>query len=524
MAISSAKPANMEKFVAQATPASAAMASQVAALKNQISSYVAMPSDYRFTNGDALGGQAATYISQNQADERFVTTVRQAFVDADATTLSNSQIAGALGKAGVSAAPRQAITINQPSFQGKPLDSGFSDDPVCTATGHFLEIETDLVLPGPLRVLACTRTYSSRFLASTSLGRGWYGWADASLTSSDAGVDYTGPDGQIATFGADGDAIAQHPEVEAVIERRPGGLRMRWRWASRFGAMTWDFAPDGRLEAIVDPFGGTTTCSHDDDGRLVAMTHQGGRQVVVVWDGTRVAGLRSSDGRTVTYRYVGDDLVGVERPGGAQTYAVDDAGHIVEVVDADGVRLIANTYDDEGRVLAQTSPFGRTTRYAYLAPRTVVVGDDEGGPSTLFRHDVAGRLVELRSANGTVSTRSFDTAGNAVQVVDFDGGSTDRAFDINGNCVYERQADGSKRQWRYDDTGRVVSHTGPMDAETHYSYQGGATWPSAVDEPLGQRTTYESSDGLPTRMTDADGVTVEIERDDDGVVVALTNA
>ncbi|MDQ6782886.1 MAG: hypothetical protein M3063_05470, partial [Actinomycetota bacterium] len=42
--------------------------------------------------------------------------------------------------------------------------------------------------------------------------------------------------------------------------------------------------------------------------------------------------------------------------------------------------------------------------------------------------------------------------------------------------------------------------------------------------PLGQRTTYESSDGLPTRMTDADGVTVEIERDDDGVVVALTNA
>lgn len=363
-----------------------------------------------------------------------------------------------------------------------------------------------------------------RFLASTSFGRGWYGWADASLTESEAGVDYTGPDGQIATFLAEGGDIAPNPGVEARVDRRPGGLRMRWRWASRFPGMTWEFASDGRLESIADPFGGTTTCAHDEEGRLATLTHQGGRQVALLWEGERVVGLRSSDGRTVTYTYEGDDLVGVERPAGAQTYSVDGAGHILEIVDADGVRLIANAYDDDGRVLAQTTPFGRTTRYAYLAPRTVVVGDDEGGPSTLFRHDVAGRLVELHSANGTVSTRSFDTAGNAVQVVDFDGGTTDRAFDIYGNCVYERLADGSEQQWRYDDAGRVVSHTGPTGAETRYTYEGNAAWPSVIDEPLGQRTTYESVDGLPTQMTDADGVTVEMERDADGMIIALTNA
>lgn len=85
--------------------------------------------------------------------------------------------------------------------------------------------------------------------------------------------------------------------------------------------------------------------------------------------------------------------LGGSRPGRLIAGADRGAGHILEVVDADGVRLIANTYDDDGRVLAQTSPFGRTTRYAYLAPRTVVVGDDGGGPSTLFRHDEAGRLV-----------------------------------------------------------------------------------------------------------------------------------
>ena len=522
MGMRSAKPANMEQFISQETPATETMAARVTAAQHQIDEYCALPSDWHLVNGPAIAASAIGYINNNRIDNEFVTKVRQLFVNADGLPLSDAAIALGLQQAGLPTAARQPVTVDQPIAQGRPLDSGMSDDPVCTATGHFLEIESDLVMPDSLRVLRGRRTYSSRFLAPTSLGRGWYGWADAHLVAEDNGADYQGPDGQQATFVVDQAGVLANRGVEASVERRCGGLRMRWRWGSRFPGMMWDFGVDGRLEVIRDPFGGTTTCDHDDGGRLVAMVHQGGRRVDLVWEEDRVIALVSSDGRRVEYRYQADDLVAVERPSGGQRYQVDDAGHITEILDADGVRLMTNTYDDEGRVLSQRSPFGRVTRYCYLAPHTVVVVDDDG-PSTLFRHDESGRLVDLHTANGTRSTRAFDEYGNAVAVVDFDGGRTDRAFDLAGNCVAEWRADGSEQRWSYDDRGRVIGHVGATGGKSRYHYRDDQTWPSVVEEPGGRTTTYESRDGLPTRVIDADGVGVTIERDPDGQVTALIN-
>ncbi len=520
MGTSSARPANLERFIATETPATGAVASKISGAQQQLEAYCALPSDYHLVNGAAILDEGRRYVADNSNDDEIVTTVHRLFVAADRLHLSDAAVALGLQRAGVSTAPRQAITVDQPLAQGRPLDSGMSDDPVCTATGHFLEIETDLVMPAPLRVLGCTRTYSSRFLGPTSLGRGWYCWADAHLILEEGGADYLGPDGQAATFLLGNTGTLTNSGVEAGVESLGDGLRMVWRWASRFPGMVWEFGADGLLEVIHDPFGGMTTCRREG-GRLVALEHQGGRRVELAWEDNRLVALAASDGRRVGYHYQGD-LVGVDRPGGRQDYSVDDAGHILEVVDADRVTLVANTYDDDGRVLSQRSPFGRTTHYRYLAPHTVVVADPEG-PSTLFRHDVGGRLIELHTANGTSSLRAFDECGNAITVVDFDGGRTDRAFDLTGSCVYERRADGSEHRWSYDDRGRVVRHVGANGGVTTYRYNGDQTWPSVVDEPLGRRTSYVSRDGLPTRMTDADGVTVTIDRDGDGQVTALTN-
>lgn len=259
--------------------------------------------------------------------------------------------------------------------------------------------------------------------------------------------------------------------MEAELEGRDDGYRLCWRWNGRFPGMIWDFDGEGRLCCIRSPLGGLTTASYEDN-RLMALTHEGGRSLAIEWDGPLVVGVTASDGRWVRYEYLGEDLVSVHGPAGDRRYVSDAEGRIAEVFDADDVRLAANTYDEEGRVLAQESPFGHRATYTYLAPSTVVVGDDDDGPRTLFRHDDAGRLTELHLADGTRSARHFDELGNPVQVDHFDGTVTRRLFDVAGNCVREVRPGRGERTFSYDALGRMATTVDEAGAETRLTYQG----------------------------------------------------
>ena len=130
---------------------------------------------------------------------------------------------------------------------------------------------------------------------------------------------------------------------------------------------TWAFARDGRLATVAGPASGTVTFAYEG-GPPAALTHDGGRRLGLDWDTAdparaRIVAVWSTCGRMARYRYDdAGDLVGTERVLGDRLYVLDDRGRILEVWDADGVRLCRNTYDDEGRVVAQVSPFGRRPR------------------------------------------------------------------------------------------------------------------------------------------------------------------
>ena len=109
-------------------------------------------------------------------------------------------------------------------------------DPVCTATGHFLEVEDDFTFPERLDVLRWRRTYSSRFVAGGPFGRGWASWASAGLVPEDDGaVGYQGPDGQLVVFVPSlavddpAGAYAPVPGIAARLVRR-WGLTVTCPW------------------------------------------------------------------------------------------------------------------------------------------------------------------------------------------------------------------------------------------------------------------------------------------------------
>lgn len=145
----------------------------------------------------------------------------------------------------------QVLTFDDPVAGGMPPTSGYAADPVCTATGHFVEVEIDLDAPPAAALLTVTRVYGSRHARPGPFGRGWSSWASARLDREPDGVLFTGPDGRRARLARTADGYGRVPGIAAdLVDSTDGGWRLSW-----FAGDTWRFEPDGRLTAVDDAGG-----------------------------------------------------------------------------------------------------------------------------------------------------------------------------------------------------------------------------------------------------------------------------
>ena len=137
----------------------------------------------------------------------------------------------------------------------------------------------------------------------------------------------------------------------------------------------------------------TTTAGRASSG---STTTAGGR-CELVWVGRTVAGLRASDGRQARFRYDRrGHLVEVRNAVSPETYDVDEQGRIRSITDADGVRMVAMTYDDDGRVVAQISQTGLTTRFGYTAGLRTTLSDAVAHPDLGVHARRAGPRRDVR--------------------------------------------------------------------------------------------------------------------------------
>ncbi|MEA2130817.1 MAG: hypothetical protein QOJ85_3708, partial [Solirubrobacteraceae bacterium] len=244
------------------------------------------------------------------------------------------------------------------------------------------------------------------------------------------------------------------------------------------------------------------------------------------WDanGERILGLACSDGRGVSYRYdEAESLVEVDGAGGTRSYELDDDGRVVSVIDGDGVVEAVNTYDEDGRVLEQLSPFGRRTYISYLPGRvTVTTDDDEDGPVNTFIHDAAGRLLAVVDGDDRQLSIAYDEWGNPVAVTERNGAVTVQEYDERARLVRRVLPAGATYSFAYDHADRLVEVAVSSGGATRYGYSGDERISSEITDPLGGVTRQTVNDGLVRRIVDPDGVTVEFEHDSDGNVVAAT--
>jgi RHS repeat-associated protein len=520
---SSARPANLRTFAQSSSAADDELSPhqlRVTSLANTFNANT----EWGQIDARGLVHAFQLWLAANENDARWARTLAAAFEEAGGSgavsTLSNAGLAAALQAADVDAT-RDDLDITMPEALGFQPTTGYSLDPVNTATGNFIEDELDLALAGPAQ-LELTRMYNSVTTDEGAFGHGWCSLADAGLAFDDEQATFTRADGRVLLFPRLGDGWDRGQGANLWLSRVGEGYRI----ADNQGAW-WAMDALGRPTGQGSGPGTTVTLTRDGD-RLVEIADERGRCIRLHWEdrhGGRVVAAESSDGRTATYDYdTHGHLVAVTTAAGTRSYGWDVEQHlVVTVTDADGVVEADNVYDAQRRVRTQLTQHGRRVRFSYLPGRVTVVDDEDGTRSNTWIADRSGRLVGVVDAHDERQSTAYDTHGNVIMVVERDGSTTVHEYDERGRRARTVSPSGTELTFHHDEADRLVAVITGDGALTEASYVGDDRDPSRIVDAEGGVAELTWDRGLLTRVVGPTGVTVLREHDAAGNLVALTD-
>lgn len=533
---SSARPDDLTSFAVGSRGLDQALAGAPGSIETALTSFATACS---WGHIDAAGVLSAyrRYLDANANDAKWADTIAAAFTAAggsgNVSTLSDAALGEALRNAGVSAT-RSALQIDPPTAAGAMPTTGYANDPVNTATGNFVEPETDLSFVGASS-LALTRMYNSLGSGLTDVGVFGPGWAsvlDQAVVLGESGARWVREDGRAVDFPREGDGFgrASGEALWLTHERSaPAGSGLAgddFLVVRDNAGAWWAFRPSGTWLGSGAGRGRTVSVVRDDRGAVVGLEHEYGRSIAIEHLDGRVVVARASDGRRIEYRYdEAGRLVAVDGPLGTREYRWNDDGLIAAVVAASGVVEAENTYDEQGRVVLQVSQHGRRTRFAYLPGRVTAVSDEDGSRSNSWVADAKGRLVAVLDTEDHRQSMSYDVMGNLVSLTERDGSVTVHAYDERGRRTRTVTPEGADLTWGYDDQDRVTTLVTASGAVVAYEYDDDVSRdPSGIVDALGGRTGLTWDRGRLVRIVDPVGVTLSFEHDASGDLVATRNA
>jgi len=309
----------------------------------------------------------------------------------------------------------------------------------------------------------------------------------------------------------------------------------------------------GRAVEVLDADGGLTRIDRNLAGRVTAITTPAGRTTRYEYDhcGRPVAAVDGNDART-TLEYDADSRVTARvLPTGERVeIEYDEVGRVVrERVPGAGVSRFG--YDKVGRLtFSQDARFG-IRRFSYDAAGQLVTATNGIGGVTRYAYDERGRVVSITDPAGGVITRTYTPLDKVASQTDPLGRVTTADYDAAGRQVRQTGPDGTVTEWSYDDAGLESGLTVNGRVVTEIRRDARARTATIIDHttaeptthtlrftrldrlaertthgPTGQRSTrweYDA-DGARTRLTTADGVTVEYTRDAAGHLTRIDHS
>ena len=379
----------------------------------------------------------------------------------------------------------------------------YGADPVNIRTGGFEFTQTDYSLKGRGVPIDITRTYNSLVVDKNNrLGNGWnlsyniYYYQDP--TTKNVLVYLGGTLAALFTTPDNGNTFVAPAGVDDTLAIENGKLVYRTLEGTKyiFGKLLTTTL--GMVDQIVDRNGNATTFSYttvrdvplltriiDPSRRTVDLVY--GANDSAQWD--KVVQIRETfnpqDIRQINYNYDGSgnliQVVDARTFDGItemviKQFTYDAASRMTSYTDARGT-ILYNTYDDQGRVIAQRE----------FNPRVDAVGESRlvyelqyiDGNYAPAPTSVACTVVKnYRAVNSFYSERTcFDNKGLTVLKENGLGQITQSTYNADGMPALVTDAKGNRYQYQYDNRRRLTREILPDTAGFHtehgYTYENG---------------------------------------------------
>ena len=440
----------------------------------------------------------------------------------------------------------------QPSAdEGTPEDG----EPVNLAMGQHLVDAVDLVQPGRSPAVVYRRYNPFDAFGRIAgfelfLGQGWALSVDVALLDINTSVRRLVMPGN-ARYEFVRDSAGHflnrtHPRFRGatISEETDGTQTLRfsngtaWRfqggWIGR--GRTRPIAGLNLLVEQRDRHDNSLTISRDQNGGVTALAQSDGRTILFTTSllvpgdltSARLTQVRDALGRTVQYAYdpASRRLASVIDAAGGQTqYTYDDAGRILTIRDQKGVTYVTNSYDAQGRVVAQEMADGGVWRYAYEGPagaHTVAHVTNPRGHTTTHRMGVGGRGDEVIDALGQPTRAERTATGLASTVTDALGRPARIEYDAAQRPRAAIDRDGRRWLFGYESVfGNVESIADPLGNVTRFEYDAIGNLTARVNPESDRLTFTYDAGGAPTTITDALGRTTTYTYDPAGNVTSI---
>jgi YD repeat-containing protein len=316
------------------------------------------------------------------------------------------------------------------------------------------------------------------------------------------------------------------PAGRPVSEVHPSGARTEFGWdamgrlvsvTEAHGATTtFDYDRSGRLVALTDAVGHTTRYAYEERGLLASVTDPLERETTFTYDACgRLASRTDPGGATVSFSYdPAGRLVGIEAPEVAPvSWTWDRCGRLVSVTDGTGVTTFE--YDEAGRPVAERHvPSGIELLHAYdaLGRRRRIELHRGGAAVAAWRHDydADGRIIRVLDPAGQEASLAYDPAGRLREVRHANGVTSIWKYDVAGQpttLVLRRPTGEVLGQWAlaYDADGNRI--------RARRSWDGGTTDISYGYDALGRLTRVDDGAGVQNVVWDAVGNRLAVNGD-----------
>lgn len=176
----------------------------------------------------------------------------------------------------------------------------------------------------------------------------------------------------------------------------------------------YEYNGRGQLTKIVDANKNTWTNQYDDKGFLTASYGPSGKKPLALYsydDHGRISSTSDVDGHTIKFTYDNADRITQKTfEDGTSEKIGYDRLDAVSYADRAG-KITKRTYDSLDRMSSIEDPLGRKSHYEWCLCGALRKLTDPAGHATEWHHDVAGRTIQKKFANGTEIKYEYEQDG-----------------------------------------------------------------------------------------------------------------